>query len=1004
MKKAIISLAFVLVLVPALSLGATQKDLEKQQEQLMQQLIVILKAKIQELTAKKTTVNPTQVVSSSVTTPKVTDTTPAKVIKKKKRSGGGGGGSSSRPIIPVPDTTAPTTPTNLIVTQTASSSVTLSWASSTDNVGIAGYSIYKNGVPAGSSTRAEFKVSGLLPNSLYFFSVTAYDGSRNISKESTEISTTTATFGNPPTMTLELSPAVIAPNDSTTVTWTSQGANYCTESGKNHTQGSIEFGPLAETKVFTMTCIGSGGSVTKSVTVTVEEIQGELFTVSNSKKVSIEQGGEHIPFAHVDYLPQEEDVYLNTIQIQVVSNAQNNDAKPWNTFNKAGVWLGDDYMGSVYLGDLGIWKKQENELGQNVYIATVFDWNLRIPAHKEFNLNATVSLNENAPVGEVWTVSIPSKGVDVWTETHGHRLFGPIPNIAEITVVPADTTEPLHVNYRELYTGRLGDLIKFEVALDITALKDTFISADADVLFGIFKDNEVYNAWIVERTLNSTGSAINDSYGRTFYKIAQGETETLTATAIFSPKASGEYKLKIDGVEYRTAPNRIFVSSMYLGKHVSGPVTWKQDAEAPTMTLTANPTTVAPGERSVITWTSTNANYCATGDKGSEAGTSTTDELYATETFTLTCFGFGGSVTQSVTVVVDPALTQGSSTTTVPIVSITSTKSRFRNSMDQGDISYSIKNAPSGASIEIGIKNAADRIEIPLVSRYKLDGTTRTIDLGSPAQETFPSNGHLTWSIGFAEQLLPIEGPLEIRLYNSNNMLIGKATSTFVIESSVMTPVLTLTVVPSTINAGQSTTLSWSSEGTNVCRYSQNGDGMHDLPVQGSIDVSPSQTSVYTVTCGTQNYDHAGGYSITNEVSQSVTIAVNNVTDLTLLEHCVEIGIPNDSICTKADFNADGVVDFFDVSLFETVMKFDLSGDSVVDGRGKWTIDNTEISGDLAIFMRCHLKSISDNPSCVTSDFNNNGKVNSNDYRIFTLAILKYDVNDDQLIEFTKER
>src|SRR3989344_1829192 len=43
-----------------------------------------------------------------------------------------------------PDTTAPTTPTNLSATAVSSSQINLSWTASTDNVGVTGYNVYRN--------------------------------------------------------------------------------------------------------------------------------------------------------------------------------------------------------------------------------------------------------------------------------------------------------------------------------------------------------------------------------------------------------------------------------------------------------------------------------------------------------------------------------------------------------------------------------------------------------------------------------------------------------------------------------------------------------------------------------------------------------------------------------------------------------------------------------------------------------------------------------------------
>jgi hypothetical protein len=82
-------------------------------------------------------------------------------------------------------------------------------------------------------------------------------------------------------------------------------------------------------------------------------------------------------------------------------------------------------------------------------------------------------------------------------------------------------------------------------------------------------------------------------------------------------------------------------------------------ASDPTLTLSAEPTSVASGSASMLTWSSTDATSCQaagawTGSK-SPSGSESTGALTATSTFTLTCAGDGGSTTQSVTVNVSGA-------------------------------------------------------------------------------------------------------------------------------------------------------------------------------------------------------------------------------------------------------------------------------------------------------------------------------------------------------------
>ncbi len=77
---------------------------------------------------------------------------------------------------------------------------------------------------------------------------------------------------------------------------------------------------------------------------------------------------------------------------------------------------------------------------------------------------------------------------------------------------------------------------------------------------------------------------------------------------------------------------------------------------APTVSLSANPTTVDSGGSSTVTWSSTNATTCtASGAWSGERATNGSEEraaISATSTFTLGCTGLGGSAERTVAVVV----------------------------------------------------------------------------------------------------------------------------------------------------------------------------------------------------------------------------------------------------------------------------------------------------------------------------------------------------------------
>lgn len=98
-------------------------------------------------------------------------------------------------VTTTPDTTPPTAPANLTSPSKTDTIVSLAWTASTDNVGVAGYDVYKGTELIGSSTTANFTVTGLAANSTYSFTVKARDAAGNESAASGALSVTT----NPPT-------------------------------------------------------------------------------------------------------------------------------------------------------------------------------------------------------------------------------------------------------------------------------------------------------------------------------------------------------------------------------------------------------------------------------------------------------------------------------------------------------------------------------------------------------------------------------------------------------------------------------------------------------------------------------------------------------------------------------------------------------------------------------------------------------------------------------------
>jgi chitodextrinase len=96
------------------------------------------------------------------------------------------------------DTTPPSTPGSLRVTGATTSSVSLAWNASSDNVGVAGYTVY-NGTPGvGSTSATTYTVPSLACGTSYSFAVDAYDAAGNRSTKATVTGSTTACAPPPP--------------------------------------------------------------------------------------------------------------------------------------------------------------------------------------------------------------------------------------------------------------------------------------------------------------------------------------------------------------------------------------------------------------------------------------------------------------------------------------------------------------------------------------------------------------------------------------------------------------------------------------------------------------------------------------------------------------------------------------------------------------------------------------------------------------------------------------
>ncbi|HEX5533624.1 MAG TPA: fibronectin type III domain-containing protein [Actinomycetales bacterium] len=113
---------------------------------------------------------------------------------------------------PLPDTTAPSIPKGLQAAPVSSSQIDLSWAASSDDVGVTQYVVRRNGAEVARPTGTSFSDKGLTAATSYSYTVSARDAAGNESGQSTAATATTPASQPPPSQGVSLRAAGSAAN------------------------------------------------------------------------------------------------------------------------------------------------------------------------------------------------------------------------------------------------------------------------------------------------------------------------------------------------------------------------------------------------------------------------------------------------------------------------------------------------------------------------------------------------------------------------------------------------------------------------------------------------------------------------------------------------------------------------------------------------------------------------------------------------------------------------
>ncbi|GFZ31506.1 hypothetical protein CSC2_20320 [Clostridium zeae] len=186
-------------------------------------------------------------------------------------------------LIVVPETEKPTAPASLNVTSKSEGSITISWATSTDNFSVLGYQIFRNGTKIAdvASNVLTFTDSGLSPSTEYKYTVRAKDQANNLSDASSELSVITAGDNVPPSNPTNLQYTARTGN-SITLSWSASTDNGTLAGYDIYCNGS----KVGSSTTTSYTCTGLQANTQYLFTVRARDLGGNVSSDSNVLTVS----------------------------------------------------------------------------------------------------------------------------------------------------------------------------------------------------------------------------------------------------------------------------------------------------------------------------------------------------------------------------------------------------------------------------------------------------------------------------------------------------------------------------------------------------------------------------------------------------------------------------------------------------------------------------------------------------------------------------------------------
>ncbi len=766
--------------------------------------------------------------------------------------------SGSMPVSPTTDTSYTITATNESGTSTAGVSITVNSAPAAQITADA------VSINSGESVTLTWSTNGAT-NAIISPDIGEVDlnGSREVSL--TEDTTfTISAYGcgessdsifirvyNQPTVAISASPDTITQGQSSTLSWTTKDATSVSIDqgiGEVEENGDISVSPQGTT-TYTITVEGPAGQGSDSVTLNVNRLPViDTFTASPTR---IAQGGistltwttTNATSASIDPITEEIGVSGSIDVSPSVTTAYT-----LNALNSYGLTTA---VFTVVVGD-------------DAPVINAFTTDTEyVVSGKTCTLSWSVSGAETGGVSidsgigvvsEIGSMEVsPSAGINVYTLSATNGA-----SITEATVtIHAGIPPEVSISASPNPVGQGGDTTlswESEGASTLTITPDIgpvdaegsmVVSPESEITYTITGTNP-YGTGTANVTIDVIPLPVIDSFTASPDSVPSGgSTELSWAT-------TGADSVNIDqvGAVALTGTQSVTpgVTTTYIltATNSSGSVTREITVvvnDLPTVSITADLTTLTEGETSILSWNCSNADI-VTIDRGIGIVASSGSQAVTpsvTTTYTITATNAYGSLTDSVTVSVN----------TLPQVSIWALPDMITGGQS-ATLSWSSSDADiveidNGVGIQTPNSSGSQIVEPTTTTTYTI---TATNDFGT-------RTAGVTVTVGTP-------------------------------------PTVSLSASLPTINQGQSTTLFWSSTGSANVSIDQ---GIGNVTASGSLDVSPLVTTEYTILAA----------SAFGMAQQSLIVTVNNLPMVSIAAMPEAINSGDPCQLTWTSINADMV-------------------------------------------------------------------------------------------------